>query len=288
MSETGIAPRIVLDAPLPRPSLHRLLASPSAATPLPDQAHWQAGASIYPYPDAMPDSIDPCASGTFREKLNPEGVVLPDPFHAFVAYLGEICHSAGIISWDLFRARADAAMDARTSWALERQLAWGQWQATNPFLADADMQIPAGSAAVPAAVALAYLEEFLATRGQGGVIHMTAPVAAYLGFTHLYVDGQQLRVLGTGTPVIVGQGYTDADAPSPDVSPAVDATDPGQSWIFASGQIVYRQGDVISLPETLSQALDRENNDVVYRAERDLWVAFDGGPHAGVLADWSP
>jgi hypothetical protein len=45
---------------------------------------------------------------------------------------------------------------------------------------------------------------------------------------------------------------------------------------------------VFSLPETLSEALDREENIVIYRAERGLWVGWDGQFSAAVLADWSP
>lgn len=288
MTDIGIAPRIVLDAPLPRPPLRSLIRSSGAATPVPDETHWQAGANIYPYPDAMPDSIDPCATGSFRQKLAPESVGLPDPFKAFTAYLGEMCHSAGIGDWDAFRRRADVAMEARTSWALERQLAWGLYESDNPYLADTDVDLPAGAGAVAAAVALAWLEGYIAERGQQGVIHMTPEVAAYLGFTHLYIDGGQMRVLGTGTPVIVGQGYSDLAGSSNFAPDGGSEAASGQSWIFASSPIIYRYGEILSLPETIGEALDRSNNEVTYRAERDLWVAFDGGPHAAVLAGWAP
>lgn len=288
MTNVGVAPRIVIDAPLPRSPLRGLLGAPGAVTLAPDQAHWQAGANIYPYPDAMPDAIDPCADGTFRQKLTPDGVSLPDPFAAFTAYLGEICHSAGIVDWDSFRRRADVALAARTSWALERQLAWGFYESDNPFLADTDVDLPAGAGAVASAVALGWLEGYISKQGQQGVIHLTPEVASVLGQTYLYLDGQQLRVVGTGTPVIVGQGYSDQAGGENFAPDGGSEAAGGQSWCFASSPIVYRAGEIISLPDTLGQALDRTDNAVVYRAERDLWVGFDGGPHAAVLADWSP
>jgi len=235
----------------------------------------------------MPETVDPCADGTFRQKLTPTQVGLFDPFNAWTAYLGQFCTGMGIGQWDSWKTRANQAMAARTSWALERQLAWGVF-ADSPYLADTDVELPAGAGAVAATVALAYLEGFISRRGQQGVIHLTPEVAAALGFTYLYVDGQNLRVLGTGTPVVVGQGYSD-QAGTENFAPAGGSEAAGgQSWIFASSPILYRTSDVMALPESIGEAMDRENNDVVYRAERDLWVAFDGGPHAAVLADWSP
>lgn len=288
MSTTGIAPRLVLDAPLPRQAPRGLLSSPGAALRLPEVAHWQAGVNFYTYPAAMPDANDPCSTGTFRTKTVPTGVTLPDAFDAFVAYLGNFCSSLGIGgTWDAWRRRTDAAMDARTSWALERQLAWGTFVAGNPYLADADVSLPGGAGAKAAAVALAYLEGFLAERGQAGVIHATPEVVSFLGADNFTPDGPQLRTL-SGTPVIVGQGYSDL-AGADNLAPAGGSeAAAGQSWIFASSPIIYREGAVISLPETMGEALDRSDNSVIYRAERDLWVAFDGGPHAAVLADWSP
>lgn len=288
MTTTGIAPRIVLDAPLPRAPLRGLLSTPAAATPVPPVAHWQAGANLYPYPDAMPDANDPCASGTFRQKATPTAVGTVDPFDAWTAYLGQICTAMGVGPWDLWKARADAALQARTSWMLERQLAYGSFATDNPFLGDADVTLPAGAGGVAAAVALAYLEGFVARRGQQGVIHLTPEVAAFLGFTYLYVDGQNLRTVGTGTPVVVGQGYSDQGGAENLAPHGGSEAAAGQSWCFASSPIIYRVGELLALPETITEALDRSNNDVIYRAERDLWVAFDGGPHAAVLADWSP
>lgn len=284
---TLVAPRIRLDAPLPRPPLFGLTSSPSAATPAPASDRNGAGAAIMPYPSAMPDSIDPCATGTARAKLVPTGELLPDDFPGFTAYLGEICTTFAIGDWNEWRARAEVALEARTSWALERQLAW-QWFHAQPHLSDADADLPAGAAAVAAAVAVAYLDDYLAQRGQLGVIHLTPAVATYLGFEKLRVDGQQLRT-ASGTPVIVGTGYagSDADNLDPEASGASEAA-AGADWIFASGPVVYYEGEIYANPDTQAEATDRSDNTVIYRAERDLWVGFDGGDHAAVLADWSP
>lgn len=287
MSETGVAPRIVIDAPLPRAPLHGITGSPAAASIPPDNPRWMAGADMYPFPDAMPDSVDPCGFSSPHTKLDPEGVTIPDPSLAFTAYLGEICHSAGIGPWDAFKDRANRAMNARASWALERQLAWGAF-ADGPFLGDADVDLPAGSGAVAAASALAWLDGYLARQGQQGVIHITPEVATFLGDHYLIADGINLRTR-SGTPVIVGTGYSDQAGGENFAPTGGSEAAGGQSWCFASSPVLYRLSpEPIALPESLAEALNRENNEVVYRAELDMWVAFDGGPHAAVLADWTP
>lgn len=289
MSMIGLAPRVRLDAPAPRPPLFGLTASPDAAKVAPAREGWQAGAYLDPYPADLPGSVDPCATGTYRMKDTPVALDQPEVAEGGTIYLGEICSSLGIGDWTEFRARAEVALAARTSWALERQLGWGTLIADSAaYLADADAVLPAGASSVSAASAVAYLEAFLAEQGQLGVLHLTPSVVSFLGFDTFRVDGQQLRT-AAGTPVIVGQGYhgTDAENLDPAASGAGEAP-AGQDWVFASGEVLYAVSEIYATPETIGEALDRESNEVVYRAERDIWVAFSGGPHAAVLADWSP
>lgn len=275
---TGAAPRIVLDGPLPRPPLYGLA---SVAQEAPSDAHWRAGANLRPYPGALPEGHDPCLTGSFRDKGIPDGIDLPDTFPTFTAYLGEICTGSGIGNWDEFKNRANVALAARTSWALERQLVDAEFTAA-PHLGDANVDL-LGGGAVAAAVALAYLEDAIAATGQDGLIHLTASVAAYLGYERLRDDRGVLRT-ARGTPVVVGDGYTGSVTPTGGGAAAA-----GQSWIYATGPVLYRADtEIFNLPDTEAEALDRSDNTVIYRAERDLWVAWDGQLQAAVLADWSP
>lgn len=290
---TMTQPRISIDAPAPRPPAFGLTGSPAAATPV-DEARWEAGAYIETYPSTMPAGHDPCSTGSDREKDLPDPYDQPNPTPAFTAYLGEICTSYSIGDFTTWKRRAEVALEARTSWALERQLAWAFYGKTTdlpgeqPFLSDADADLPAGAAAVAAANALAWAEAYGSEQGQEFVIHLPPPVVTFLGADHFRVEGGTLRT-AAGTPVIVGPGYygnTD-DNLDPETSGAAEAA-AGQSWIFVSSKVLYRLGELYADPSTLAEAMDRETNTVIYRAERDLWVAFDGLRHAAILADWTP
>lgn len=283
MSVMAVAPRIVLDGPLPRPPLYGLV---SVAQEAGDDDHWRAGANLYPYPPGLPDANDPCASGTFRDKAVPDGTTVPEAFPTFTAYLGDICSGLSVGDWDTFKARANAALAARDGWALERQLAAADF-ATAPHLGDDNVTVLNGGAAAAAAVALAHLEDAIAATGQDGVIHLTPSVAAFLGAHHVSADRGILRT-SRGTPVAVGTGYVGAGVPTPGGTPGAAAA-AGQSWIYASGPVLYRRDpNIFALPLSISEALDRSDNTVIYRAERDLWVAWDAQLQAAVLADWSP
>lgn len=288
MSSTLVAGRTFLSAPAPRPPMFGLTGSPGAAT-VPD-GNLRGGAFVEPYPTDLPGSEDPCLPLTARGKDDPTAYDQPGAFPTFTAYLGEICTSRAIGDWGEWTARANAALEARTSWALERQLAW-QWftDADQPYLADADADLPAGAGALTPAVAVAWLEAYLADQGEQGVLHIPPAVVSYLGMQFFRVSGSTLYT-AAGTPVIVGPGYGDSDGGDnldPAASGAGEAA-AGQAWIFASGPVLYQMGDVMALPETQGEAVDRTDNTVVYRAERDLWVGFDGQRHAAALADWTP
>lgn len=280
---TGAAPRIRLDGPLPRPPLYTLV---SVAQEAPSDAHWRAGANLRPYPPDVPNGHDPCSTGSLREKDDPEGLTLPDTFPTFTAYLGEVCTASGIGAWDAFTARSKAALAARVSYALERQLVDAEF-VDAPHMGDDDVTLLGGGTATPVVTALGYLEDHLASSAQDGVIHLTPSAAAVLGFERLRDDRGVLRT-ARGTPVAVGDGYVGSDVPTSGGS-ADTAAAAGQSWLYVTGPVLYRlDSEIVALPETIAEALDREINEVVYRAEQDLWVAWDKQIQGAVLADWSP
>jgi hypothetical protein len=55
--------------------------------------------------------------------------------------------------------------------------------------------------------------------------------------------------------------------------------------VYATGQVQYRLGEIIVIPDTMAQALDRRNNLVEYSAQRDMAVNFDPCAHFGILVD---
>ena len=119
-----------------------------------------------------------------------------------------------------------------------------------------------------------------------GVIHAPpGQVAAWTSKGELISkDGEGLlRTTGNWTPVVSGYGYLDID---PDELSgrrkrryAVGIRDwPDRRW---------GGGGFTELAEDIAQALNRENNDVVYRAEREILVGWDTVLQAGVLIDRS-
>jgi len=292
---TLMSPTVYVDAPAPRPPLHSLLLSPDAAF-LAD-GDLRGGVQLSKYPDSMPIGFDPACEpldSSLREKVIPDPAGYTGDYDVFTAYLGDICTSYIVAGqWEEWTRRAEVALEARTGWALERQLAWGTYADVDAFLADAAMALPAGAAAVPVRNAVAYLEDWLSQFGQRGVISVTPAVATALGFDFFRLDGQQLRT-AAGTPVIIGQGYAPNVDGSENLQPGgtgtVDGAEAasGASWIFAHPPVKYQVGELLFPDEPIRNYLDRDDNTVIYRTERRLWVGFDSGSHAGVLADWTP
>lgn len=292
---TVMVPTIYLDSPAPRPPLHRLMDSPDAAFLATDVERQSfVGAGLRRFPDAMPTVFDPACgpNESNNQKDIPEDPAgFTGPYDSFTVYLGDICTSYAIVGdWEAWKDRAEAALEARTSWALERQLAWGTLAGEDAFLADADAVLPAGATAIAVRNAVAYLEDWLSQFGQRGVISLTPAVVTALGMDFFRLDNGQLRT-AAGTPVIVGSGY----APNVDGSENLDPTASGAgeaaagaSWIFAHPPVKYWVGELLFPDDPIEVWLDRDDNVVVYRTERKLWVGFDSGPHAAALADWTP
>lgn len=279
-----MAPPIPLDGPLPVAPPYGLKTVAQEVTG--DEPHWRGGAVVVPYPSAMPSAEDPCAIDSEALKDTPSALTIPEAFPAFRAYLGEICTAYSIGDWDAWKARANVALSARENWALERQLVTAQF-VDAPALNDAEVTFPGGTSALASLTAVAWLEAAIAATGIAGVIHMPPPVATSLGDT--LRDDRGTLVTPAGTPVIVGQGYWFVDSDTAGDATGGSSAGAGQSWIYATGPVQYRMGrEMEALPEDISETLDRDDNTVVYRAERDLWVGWDTQLQAAALADWSP
>ena len=123
-------PPITLDGPLPLAPPHSLINTPGVLiSGEPDR--WLNGVNIYPYPSSLPGLWDPCSAGTFRTKADGEGEDLP-MFASFVIYLPITCSAMSIGDPEEFAGRAEIAMRAVESYAVEKQLVSGDGIATNP------------------------------------------------------------------------------------------------------------------------------------------------------------
>jgi len=289
MSTVTFAMPVALDGPSPRAPKHNLF---TVADLIDDRVdldrvasqHWASGVTVWPYPPDTPSGFDPCSEGTFRSK-DTGTAAGTQSFAVFTAYIAETCASMSIGPWEAWKQRAGAVLEATSAWAAEQQLSQGlplgapSTSGLNPYLADTNVTV-LGTGALAPQVGLSYLEDAIAATGRQGVIHAT-PAIVTAWSDQLSVDGDML-VTVCGTPVVCGTGYVDA------VPEGENPLNAGEGYAFATGPVQYRLSQIIEIPESLSEATDRSDNTVTYRAERDILVGWDTQLQAAVLVDWIP
>lgn len=244
------------------------------------------GLDLQPFPRDEGGAVEACISGSTILKAEGDPIEIPK-FGGVTAYIPISCSTFGNLNWGEFTDRANAALDARLPVFAERQLVAGQYKDDQPYLGDINATDWAGGAVsntgVTPAEALSRLEQ--AVGDVEGVIHAPPSIVSawsQLGYT-LEDSGGVLYTL-LGTPVVSGAGYARKN-PVNGNAPAAD-----QEWAWASGPVQYRLGAATRMnPPVIGEALDRVSNDLTYRAERDLIVAWDPtGPQVTVLVDRSP
>jgi hypothetical protein len=276
VSNLTFGPPVSLDGPLPLAPPHSLLNTEGVLKPAGDE-RWLNGVTIYSYPDELPLTWDPCSAGTYRDKAEGDGVPLP-VFASVVVYLPITCSAMSIGDPEEFANRAEIALNAVESYAVEQQLSQGTGIGTNPFFADAAVDVLAAGAAVTPAVGLSYLEDAIGQTGKQGMIHAT-PAVISQWFEPSQGEMGPL-VTANGTRVVSGGGYAGA-TPSGEEAAAA-----GQAWAYASGPVEVRHSSVAMLE--ISDVLDRATNDVTFRAERYVLAEWDTALQAAVLIDWTP
>lgn len=112
------------------------------------------------------------------------------------------------------------------------------------------------------------------TIGSAGVLHMTRDVAAVLDLSN---DDDTL-VTSLGNTVVAGVGYSGRGP---------DGSDPGfeKTWMYATGPVTVRLGDVAVTPEQVGQAVDISNNTVKYYVDRPAAVTWSTTGLYAVLVD---
>jgi hypothetical protein len=279
MPQATMGPPVAIDGPLPVAPEYALL---SAVTIVEDaDPHWLMGGDVWGYPSDLPQAIDPCATGTFA--IKDEGGEQPRGlFGSYALYLPITCTASGI-DQDTFQDRALLAFRATESYGVAHELAFGTANQLNPFLADGNGSFPAGNTALSAQAGLSYLEDAIGGTGRQGLIHATpATGTAWSGSSLLQTSGGRMTTVANGTPVALDGGYIGAQ-PAGHTAPAA-----GQAWAFATGPVQVRRTEVFLNPPTLREALDREINEVTYRAERGYLTVWDTALQAAVLIDWTP
>ena len=244
---------------------------------------WGNGAQVYPYPTDTGFSFDPCSTGTFRAKE--DGATPPLPtFAAVTAYLPETCTASRIVSPEYFRARAQLAFGAVESAIYENVIGGGGvfHGSDQPYFGDTNLTVLGGGAVSPKE-GLALLEDAIGTTHRRGMIHATpATMIAWSFFGEaIQKVGGALQTSG-GNDVVIGDGYIGI---VPDGEGALGTS---QAWAFGTGPVQVRREPTIRIyPDDIAQALNRHENIVTYRAERDAIISWDTVAQYGVLIDRS-
>lgn len=209
--------------------------------------------------------------------------------------IGDYRRSVGMVD-EAFARNVETAAEQQTSKVLEAEFWTGAaadniagggsvGDSPNQRLATSTVIVPTAGALAPK-IALAELEMSLAAAPGGGrgVIHMTRALATVLA-DWLTKDSNRLVTKASGSYVIVGDGY-------PGTAPAGQAAvNAGEQWLLATGEVVFRLGDVHVYPDTATGArrlaneieggaFNQRTNSLLYRAARHMAANYD--PIVGV------
>lgn len=283
---TAVGPALDLDGPLPVAPEYSLLKTLSGLSGTEGRQDYVRtsnrvfnSVNVWGYPIGTPSVWDVCSAGTDTKDSESDADI--SLWAGVTAYFPITCSTITQNPRET-AMRAEVALDATFSFAVEEALAKGIAGSTNPFLGDTGLT-QLGGGTITAQAGLNYLENAIGQTGRQGIIHATPGIVSAWNFVNLITDnGEGYIETANGTPVVSGGGYIDTD-PSGKVA-ATPAS--GIEWAFATGPVVVYAQDGIRL--TPDQYIDREINEIVYRAERDFVVLWDTSLQSGVLVDWTP
>lgn len=137
---------------------------------------------------------------------------------------------------------------------------------------------PTAGTAVKVRYGQALLEEALgeATVGSKGVIHAPRLIASVLQAS----DSDGALVTNLGTNVVAGSGYSHT-GPDGVIAPT------GQAWIYATGPVTVRLGNINVVPQKVNQAVDIQRNTTKYFVDRPAAVTWSTTHLYAVLVDLS-
>jgi hypothetical protein len=243
----------------------------------PGDVHWQASGIEWEdtlCSDGTVTFINLCPPATGFSKPAERNFQFPhaDPFIALGSF---DCTPVG-------RPAAEAFDIART-----RLLAWEQRQVENTFwtgitqngtvqpnLATGStytgvvpVDINAAGALNPVE-AMAAMEEALGDLiACGATLHIPERLLSFFVSYHLLTDVGGILYSPAGLKVIAGHGY-------PGSGPNNVAASAGQMWMFGTGPLLGARSNIMMVPDTVPEAVNRVLNNVTVRAERFYAIGF--------------
>jgi hypothetical protein len=274
-----------IDGPAPSARPYGLVNTPGTIVSQSDP-HWAGGVVVDSYPDDLPESHNPCASGTMRVKA--EGGDAPQPeFSSFTVVYPYSCSGIGLgneAGAERARKIVRAAFVATETYQVERELAFGVTDTDRPHFTKPGLATyPAGAVntAVGPREALSLLENAIGGTAHDGMIHVDSGTAiAMMAWNLIDTDGTRAYT-PRGTTVIIGDGYRPASGLQPGSALTAD-----ESYAWATGPVRLTRDEVEVLGPT-SQVLDTTTNRATFRAERNYVAYWDTALLAGVRVDRS-
>lgn len=219
-------------------------------------------------------SWEPCNDTEVTELFDQDGNVW-QKVYPFFARLDDTCNELRVLKRPETTSRLLELMDIVSWKALEHELWYGEHaqgsasadMTANSAYLERSGAVDVGSGMNPK-VGLAAVIERLAylLPGSQGVVHMTPGTSVILSAEGLLEpDGKVMRVKGSGTPVVVGAGYTDLN----DVG----------STIYGTGPIKAHVGDSRLVTDSLAQGASWAQNQGVLGVERPVAASWDGCVH---------
>lgn len=288
-------PRLIVEPPLFTPQPFGLLSVVELVSDV--GPHWQNGITW------QSRCLDPMGAATYDECISVTGSGGPPPEPSvkssmvdlvlrgatpFTPYTRFDCSPVGV--QDARKIATDALSRSET-WQVERAFWTGVVDGVEvvfPHLAaDAEIDDADGillqtaatvvtGSPVDIATGLGILEAALSNCYNGvGIIHVpTVALPTLDAWGLVKASGGVMKTLNENK-VAIGAGY-------PGTSPSGDPAPPGTAWLYATGAVFLRKGDVKI--HTLRDSINRENNTVEMIAERTFVLGWDCC-HVAVLID---
>jgi len=274
-----------IDGPPPVAPAFSLVTTPGTILDETDE-HWQGGVALDVTSIDTPLSWDPCSTGSARTK--DIGSAPPAPiFSSFTVYLAVTCSAIGIgneAGADRLRGLALLGFQAVESFGVERELSQGDASTSKPFLADGSCDVLVGNVAVGPREALSRLEGAIGTTAKRGMVHCDAATFdAWAAWDLVEANGATM-LTRRGNIVIIGDGYAGAVPSGGSAIPGAPNDD--VAYAFATGPVRLTRGDPIIYDTTL-RSLDRDLNDITFRAERNYVAYWDTALQVAVRVDRS-
>ena len=157
----------------------------------------------------------------------------------------------------------------------------------NIALSAASATILNSGTAISAAKALALLDFKIGSTspcGEQGIIHMTRDIAGLLSASYMLFHREDGRIETiSGTPVIIGSGYSGTGPTGATGATATDAN----KWMYGTGTVEVYVGKVDVVNDNNGQAYDvsGNQNDMRLKAIRPAAVYFDTSIHLAIRVD---